>query len=515
MNTDASGSDTRATPLLWGLLAIAVSMSAISIWSISRTEDEIARLEAAHELGVAALQYLVALDDAETGQRGYLLTGDETYLEPYQRALTHLDRRAADLHALAAGNASQMARFDALERIVRSKLDELATTIELWRQGRTDAAITVVKTGTGKAFMDEARNIVDRMQDEAGTLLASRRTNLEGTLRAVRAALVASMFFAAVLLAVALARLRREARARAEAQAELASLNAQLECRVEERTRELRDAGDELLRSNRELDEFAYIASHDLKEPLRGIRQYAAFIREDYADLMDAAGHEMLRTLERLAARLEHLIEVLLQYSRVGQAELALDDVDLNSLVDEILQGLRPLLEESHADLRVQRPLPTVRCDPVFTGEILHNLVTNALKFNDKDHKVVEIGSVDADGGAATQVIYVRDNGIGIPEQHRDRVFQIFKRLHGRDQFGGGSGAGLTIVQKMVERHGGRIWLDSEPGHGTTFYFTLQGESHDATGQAALPDRGGQPGRLRNDAPGVPESEPHASPGAL
>jgi signal transduction histidine kinase len=124
--------------------------------------------------------------------------------------------------------------------------------------------------------------------------------------------------------------------------------------------------------------------------------------------------------------------------------------------------------------MRVPRPLPTVRCDPVRAGSVLQNLVSNAVKYNDKPEKWIEIGWLDPETEGGPAVLYVRDNGIGIPEKHWDSIFRIFKRLHGRDRFGGGSGAGLTIARKLVERHGGRIWLESAPGEGTTFFFTLE-----------------------------------------
>ena len=123
--------------------------------------------------------------------------------------------------------------------------------------------------------------------------------------------------------------------------------------------------------------------------------------------------------------------------------------------------------------MRVPRPLPTVRCDRARVGEIFRNLVTNAVKYNDKAERWIEIGFLDP-AGSRPAVFTVRDNGIGIPEKHFDVIFRIFKRLHGRDQYGGGTGAGLTIVKKVVERHQGRVWVESAAGEGTTFYFTLE-----------------------------------------
>jgi PAS domain S-box-containing protein len=246
--------------------------------------------------------------------------------------------------------------------------------------------------------------------------------------------------------------------------------------RAEEQLRfyaqELRDKNAELARSNQELDDFAYIASHDLKEPLRGIHNYAAFLLEDYAERLDADGKAKLETLIRLSARMEELIDSLLEFSRVGRLELSSQETDLNELVRKTLEGLQITLEERRAEVVIPRPLPRVRCDRVRVGEVFHNLITNAVKYNDRPVKRVEVGYREGAGGGPP-VFTVKDDGIGIPERHQEAIFRIFKRLHGRDKYGGGTGAGLTIVKKIVERHGGRIWLESAPGAGTTFLFTL------------------------------------------
>ncbi len=233
----------------------------------------------------------------------------------------------------------------------------------------------------------------------------------------------------------------------------------------------------ELEHSNRELDAFAYIASHDLREPLRGIYNFSHFLLEDYSDKLDASGVEKLHTLMRLTRRMEALIESLLYYSQIGRVELAIEDIDMQEIVDETLELLAARLQEGHVQVCLPARLPTVRADRVQMGEIFANLIANAIKYNDKAEKWVEIGcEVSPDIDETTrQVFYVRDNGIGIAAQHYESIFRIFRRLHGREEYGGGTGAGLPIVRKIVERHGGHIWLVSQPDVGTTFYFTLRG----------------------------------------
>ena len=251
---------------------------------------------------------------------------------------------------------------------------------------------------------------------------------------------------------------------------------------------ELSQVNKELTRSNVELDAFAYIASHDLKEPLRGIYNYSSFLIEDYSAVLDEAGVDKLNTLMRLTHRMEDLINSLLRYSRLGRAELQLRPVDLNQLI----VGVLDLLSVSKRDLQVRfeipRSLPTINCDRTQVNELFTNLISNGIKYNQKSEKIIEIGYFSADEFTAAEkllpddnavssnkyIFYVRDNGIGIRAKHLESIFRIFKRLHSQKKYGGGTGAGLTIAQKIVERHGGEIWVESEYGKGSTFYFTLQ-----------------------------------------
>jgi PAS domain S-box-containing protein len=259
---------------------------------------------------------------------------------------------------------------------------------------------------------------------------------------------------------------------RKHAAEELRRYKDHLEIIVQERTAELKAAVENLERSNRDLDEFAYIASHDLKEPLRGIHNYVSFLKEDYGGLLDEEGRSYLERMQRLAERLTNLIDGLLAYSRLSSRPLPMEAVDVEAVLDGVATDLEGSLASRCVELRRVGRLPSVTGNAERIGEIFQNLIDNAAKYNDKVEKWVETGC-DASGPAP--VFYVRDNGIGIPEQHRESIFRIFKRLHEQSKYGGGTGVGLTIVKKIVERHGGSIWLESTPGEGAVFYFTLSG----------------------------------------
>lgn len=244
--------------------------------------------------------------------------------------------------------------------------------------------------------------------------------------------------------------------------------------------RKIENQKEELERSNRELDDFAYVASHDLKEPLRGIANYSGFLLEDYGAQLDDEGVGKLQTLIKLCRREENLIEALLEYSRVGRKKVSCQMVDLNPAVRDAAESVKMTFPEQKIFISTPSPLPVISCDSFKIQDIFANLITNAVKYNDNEEKLVEVGALDSrevEGVSENEgkVFYVKDNGIGVRRKHQEKIFQIFKRLHGRDKYGGGSGAGLTIVKKIIERHGGRIWVESEPGVGSTFFFTLKG----------------------------------------
>jgi light-regulated signal transduction histidine kinase (bacteriophytochrome) len=237
----------------------------------------------------------------------------------------------------------------------------------------------------------------------------------------------------------------------------------------------------ELARSNDELDSFAYIASHDLKEPLRGIHNYSVFLLEDYAELLDEEGVSKLQTLVRLSQRMEALIDSLLQLSRIGRLDLELQPTDMNQLVAEVIELLQPRIEQTRTTVEVRGPLPTIPADPTRLREVINNLLSNALKYSNKPERLVVFGEAEpgkagvrgAAHAANYHVFYVQDNGIGIDPRHHDTIFRIFRRLHAQDKYGGGTGAGLAIAKKMIEKHGGELWVESTLGEGATFYFSI------------------------------------------
>lgn len=246
-----------------------------------------------------------------------------------------------------------------------------------------------------------------------------------------------------------------------EAHEALGQLKDELETRVEARTIELK-------RSNAELEEFAYVVSHDLQEPLRMISSYVQLLEQRYRDRLGPEADKFIHYVVDGARRMKTLISDLLTYSRVSRTETTPKAVDCGDALDLALENLGQVVEETGVKI-VREPLPTVLADPTQLSQLFQNLVGNAIKFHSDAPPEVRIGS---ERRGREWVFTVKDNGIGIEPEHSERIFRVFQRLHVRDAYPG-NGIGLAICKRIVERHGGAIWVESKPGAGAAFHFSL------------------------------------------
>jgi signal transduction histidine kinase len=441
---------TVAWPLaLAGGFLIFVVGSSIYLVAASQSTSELVNLTLRIESELFGL--LATVGGAESGQRGYLLTGDPAYLDGYSVATITVMPQIADLKNEMIDLAQQKALAE-MEPFVARKFAEMAETIRLHDMGDPAASLAVVRTGGGRDLMTEIRvRTVNLMEGEQRLLMARSSASASGGRWLLGVNLIG---FALIIV--------------------LAAITVLVMRRLAEK--ELAYIGD-LERSNQELDDFAYIASHDLKEPLRGLANHASFLLEDYRDKIDEDGVRRLHRLGQLCQRMERLINDLMYFSRLGRADLAVRETDTNAIIVEIEQMMETLLGERHARIVVPCLLPHIACDKTRVTEIFRNLVTNAVKYNDKTEPLIEIGfleRVDTKERPERHVFYVKDNGIGIDPEFHQEIFRIFRRLRSAsDDPEAGTGVGLTFVKKIVERHGGRVWLESEPGNGTVFYFSL------------------------------------------
>lgn len=231
---------------------------------------------------------------------------------------------------------------------------------------------------------------------------------------------------------------------------------------------ELAEKAAELARSNTELEQFAYIASHDLQEPLRAVSSYVSMIAKRYEDKIDEKGRMFIKHAVDGTERMQHLINDVLTYSRSGKSALDPVKVDCNAMITDILGVMSDTLNAAGVIVTTDN-LPSVPYVPIMLRQVFQNLISNAVKFRSSERPTIHISASKEDDH---WVFSVRDNGIGIAERHHERVFRLFERLHSRDRFPG-TGLGLAICRKIVERHAGKIWISSSEGNGTTVFFSV------------------------------------------
>ncbi|MDT5207693.1 MAG: hypothetical protein QOF67_108 [Mycobacterium sp.] len=458
---------------------------------------------------VAAYQLQAALRDQETAVRGYAIAADRQFLAPYgdgQRA----ERAAADDIRNRVGY-----RADAIDDL--NAVEQAAAT---WRATYAEPLIASVKPGApsivdnataerGKVEFDNLRALFDTQNEH---LFAARQagveelTSMRGWRDGVLAALVVTFFVMAVLLAVLVRRaVTRPLTALAAACRRIAEGNfgerisprgpkdiRAITSDVENmRQRIVADLDSsraaraildeqavELLRSNAELEQFAYVASHDLQEPLRKVASFCQLLEKRYGDKLDERGAEYIGYAVDGAKRMQVLINDLLTFSRAGRLNAANTEVDLDAALDTALTNLAVAIEESSAQfVRPAQGLPHVHGDPTLLAMVWQNLIANAVKFRREGvapHIVIDC-EPDGDDHAGW-IFTVSDNGIGIAPEFTDKVFVIFQRLHTRDAYSG-TGIGLALCKKIVEQYGGAIWIDTSYTEGTRIRFTLPTQS--------------------------------------
>jgi signal transduction histidine kinase len=409
-------------------------------------------------------EFMSTAVDVETGQRGYVVTGDQVFLAPYLSGMEQLEPRLKRLRIALKDDPRQQPPLAALEEAVTQLVVYHRQVVALKASLDGDAARRIIATGQGKQIMDRIRELVAALRAEEREQLQSRDQEFQASLHDSIFIVIAGSFlgFAAVTVAaVAINRsLRERNRLNGELLQSLSANRAMLD--------QLRAASAELTRSNQELEHFAYIASHDLQEPLRKVSSFAQLLASQYQDKLDAEANEFIGYMVDGAHRMQTLIQNLLAYSRLGRKGRPFALIDGNTVLKQALVNLQAAVEDSSA-IVTSDLLPTVLADEVQLVQLLQNLIGNAIKFCKTRQPLIH---VHADAVGSSWTFSVRDNGIGIEPRFAERIFVIFQRLHTREEFAG-TGIGLAFCKKIVERHGGRIWLAPRPGPGATFCFTL------------------------------------------
>ncbi|GHF49665.1 sensor histidine kinase [Deinococcus metalli] len=427
----------------------------------------------------------------ENGERGYVLTGDQDFLAPYAEGRLRFSAHTYALHDLSP--PEQQARLAQVQALVTRWFQTAAEPEIHARRTSLTAAASLVDTGAGKAILDEARRALDDMQVEENTNLSAATASSQDTLNRVRLVTVGGLLLGVLLLLVTawqvartvtamLNHLTEGARQIAAGRydlrlpdsdvRELAELGRQVDvmaAAVQRREHELRVSNEKLGRSNRELEQFAYVASHDLQEPLRTIASFTELLARRYHGQLDERADQYIAFTTSATTRMKNLIQDLLSYSRVRQGGRSPTTLDMQDLVGSVVDDLAAQVAAVGGRV-VLEPLPTVQGNAELLRQVFLNLIGNALKFRAEDRApVVQVSAARQGRG---WVFSVQDNGIGIEPQYHERIFGVFQRLHGQDEYDG-SGIGLAVARSAVEQHGGAVWVESRPGQGSTFRFSV------------------------------------------
>jgi signal transduction histidine kinase len=472
--------------LLGGLMAIVIAIS------IKRGNDVVYRWEPA----VTRAQSLITdLVNEETGVRGYVLSGRPEFLDPYNQGRTQEQKDRTTLLDQMRGHQTLVDELAAVTKAADAWHVETAEPLIAAVAAHDPTVAQRLQTSTDKERFDEIRAAGDRLvgsiREQSAHARAARQNGL------VLLVITVSVVFVGVVVAsfavwrglhrwvlapvdalaaqtqlVAAGDVNRTIRATGPP--EFSALGVDVERmrrRIADELNQSQGARAELTRSNADLEQFAYVASHDLSEPLRKVANFCQLLERQYGPQLDDTAREYIGYAVDGARRMQTLISDLLALSRVGRTTASFVDVDTGEVLDEVLALYEDEIAKSGAGVG-HSDLPTVRADPALIRALFENLIGNSLKYHGSEPPLIVVTAAHVRDERRWEFA-VSDNGIGIDPQYAERIFAIFQRLHLRDEYGG-TGIGLALCRKIVEFHGGRMWLDvSAPGPGATFRFTL------------------------------------------
>ncbi len=427
------------------LAAIVISIAATVFIVKSQSVGDSVRYALQIENKLVLLRAMVR--DAESRQRGFLLTDDPSYLEDYQASARTAMAVTAALKAAIADDPALRRAFASVEPLLDRRMELLRVTSQLYQSGDRQGAIDRVRSGIGRDAMKKfVASVEDIILEEQGLLQA----------RLARSADINFVLLALVLLGALLT-------------VGLAILAVRIVRRSE---RALQKKNGELQALVKELEAFSYSISHDLRAPLRAIDAFSRILLKECAKDLAPKMRDYLQTVTNNARQMGQLVDDLLHFSRLGRKPLSKQRVPTTALVREVLRDVRQQQGEGRAVNVTVGELPEIWGDPALLKQAFANLIDNAFKYTRKRDKAeIEIGSCDE---AGKRIFFVRDNGVGFDPQYAGKLFGVFERLHRAEDFEG-TGVGLAIVQRVVQRHGGQIWADAAVDKGATFKFTLEG----------------------------------------
>lgn len=443
------------------LLAI-MAIAAFSYYVFMVLERSAGLIDHTHEVQINLAEADAVYSRARTRWRVYVTDGNPAALAGYMADAAALPDRIANLAILVSDNPEQLRRAETLREMIAA---EFASTDQLVARKRAgeleDKAEIFSVLSRSRPAVARINSLLQQMADAEELLLSYRRKESQRQSTLARLVVGVGTTLSVAMLLFAYYLLMRQMHQLREAQQSIGRLNAQLQKRSES-----------LEASNKELESFSYSVSHDLRAPLRAISGYARMLEEDQGPRLDDDGRRHLAVVCAEADRMGLLIDDLLAFSRLGREPVKAGLTDMDALVREIVDEVRrtapPALSIEAA------PLPAARGDRALLRQVWINLISNAVKYSGKcaQPQVRISGLRDGD-----RMIYrIEDNGAGFDMRYYDKLFGVFQRLHSMHEFPG-TGIGLAIVQRVVSRHGGRVWAEGEPGRGAVFYFSLPVES--------------------------------------
>lgn len=452
---------------------LMIALAVISSWSVDAFIDESRSVSDSHKHLTQFERLISSLEDAETANRGFVLTGQDDYLQQYEAALSdwsvQYDRLLNNLPI------EERDRLLALRPDIVARLDRLRQGLSLAVTDR-DRARTFIENGDGKELMDRIHAGVDGLEGMERATMARRETGFTSLARLVKLTdLIGGTLAIGIVLASTWA-ISWQWRRRVAAEHSVRAANERLEADVEERTAALATANARLLeqakdleRSNQELESFSYSVSHDLRAPLRVIDGLSGILLKKAGDRLDEQSRSTLDLVIANARRMRDLIDDMLAFSRLGFQEIVQEPVDMDQLVADCWSASAPERVERPVAIVID-PLPPCRGDAKLLRQVVLNLLSNALKYSrTKPETRIHVQAQRTDGLVEYSVT---DNGVGFNMAAADKLFGVFQRLHSESEFEG-TGIGLAICRRIVERHGGSIWAESVIDIGTTFHFTV------------------------------------------
>ncbi len=451
-------SQTKTRRRLALLFAVPLAFSLLFFLASNIGERTNDRVRSIQNLQSALLTLLSLAQDAESSARGFLLSGDDGYLVPYNQAKSRLSSQVDYIRVLEREFPKDKDRLESAIDSAGKVFDAAALTLAALQNQDFSKALNVFQTRAKD--MDSLRHTRD-------DLLSSLDRDLDAAITYQRRLTYFTFFFFLTGLVVMVGVLFSLYKALVTylynsqaARAELEQLNAELERRIAERTLDLSKA-------NEELQQFAYVASHDLQEPLRTITSFTQLLAARYRGRLDDDADEFISYIVSSSLRMTDLINGLLALVRLRKVSLPRGPVSMEKLLKDAESSLQAAIRENNARIE-HSPLPFLAADPTQITQLFLNLIGNAIKYRRAEDPVVKIGTRREPD---EWIFSVQDNGEGFEQQYAERIFGLFQRLHGRDVQG--TGMGLSISRKIVERHGGRMWAESRVGVGATFFFTL------------------------------------------